>query len=194
MKKNKKNYLEYFVIVLLILIVFLFVRNYQSTSNTGIQIRQVTKNNCMADDCLLVNDLEYPVGTLPDEVKIALDKAINDEYAAYSTYDAVIKKLGAVRPFSMIISAEEQHIARLKSIYDKYGIKVPTNKLIGTINSPSTIQEACQTGVEAEIANANLYKNELVPASQDYEDVTLVFTDLMNASLQKHLPAFERCN
>lgn len=194
MKKNEKNYLEYFVVVLLAVIVFLFIKNYQSSSKSGFQNRLVTKNNCIADDCLLVNDLEYPVGVLPIEVKNALDKAINDEYAAYSTYDAVIKKLGSVRPFSMIINAEDQHIARLKSIYSKYGIKAPANKLFGTIKSPSTIKEACQTGVDAEIANANLYKNELLPASKDYEDISLVFTDLMNASLQKHLVAFERCN
>lgn len=194
MKKRKVNILEISLIALLVLMAFFFIKNYQNIPWAGSQNRQITKYNCTADDCLLVNGLEYPAGTLNDDVKSALDKAINDEYAAYSTYDAIIKKLGLVRPFSMVINAEEQHIARLKSVYDKYGIKAPTNKLIGTIKSPNTIKEACQTGVEAEISNANLYKNELLPASKDYEDVTLVFTDLMNASLQKHLPAFEKCN
>ena len=71
--------------------------------------------------CLLVDNLEYPAGELSSEVQQALDEAINDEYKALSTYEAVIAKLGSVRPFSMIKGAEVQHIASLKAIYDKYG-------------------------------------------------------------------------
>jgi len=56
------------------------------------------------------------------------------------------------------------------------------------------LQEACQIGVDAEIANAALYRDELLPAVTAYEDITLVFENLMNASQQKHLPAFEKCN
>lgn len=154
---------------------------------------QLNKNNCLADDCLLVDGVEYPVGVLPDNVKQALDKAIMDEYKALSTYEAVITKFGPTRPFSMIKNAEEQHIASLKAIYDKYGISVPENTLIGTLSAPVTLQESCQVGVEAEIANASLYRNELLPEVKDYADITMVFENLMNASQVKHLPAFERC-
>jgi hypothetical protein len=189
MKRDKNNLVIIASSVLIIIITFLFTVNSQNPIT-----KSITKDNCLADDCLLVDNLDYPAGTLPSEVQMAIDKAINDEYVAYSTYDAVIKKLGSVRPFSMIINAEEQHISRLKSIYTKYGIKIPSNKFLGTIKSPTTIKDACQTGVMAEIANVNLYKDELIPVVKNYEDITLVFTDLMTASLQKHLPAFEKCN
>lgn len=155
---------------------------------------QPNRGNCLADDCLLVSDLEYPASELSMPVKEALDEAINDEYKALSVYEAVIEKFGMVRPFSMIKGAEEQHIASLKAIYDKYGLEVPENSWIGKVTAPETIQEACQTGVEAEIANADLYKNHLLPAVEDYEDIVMVFTNLMNASEQKHLAAFEKCN
>lgn len=155
---------------------------------------QPDRGNCLADDCLLVEDLEYPVGGLSSEVQWVLDEAINDEYKALSTYEAVIAKFGAVRPFSMIKGAEEQHIASLKAIYDKYGLKVPSNAWASKVSVPVTLQEACQVGVEAEVANAALYEDELLPVVKEYEDITLVFENLMNASLQKHLPAFERCN
>lgn len=155
---------------------------------------QPSRGNCLADDCLLVDNLDYPVGELPDEVKKALDEAINDEYKALSTYEAVMVKLGAVRPFSMIKGAEEQHIASLKAVYDKYGLSVPKNTWGTKITTPATLQEACQIGVDAEIANAKLYKEQLMPMVEDYEDIVGVFTNLMNASEQKHLPAFERCN
>lgn len=152
------------------------------------------KGNCLADECLYVDELEYPVGELTDQAKTALASALDDEYKAYSTYNAVIKTLGSSRPFSMIIRAEESHISALKALYDKYGLDVPENPYLGNISSPTSYQEACQAGVDAEIANAELYENELLPAVSEYEDLTGVFTNLMNASQNKHLPAFDSCN
>ncbi len=155
---------------------------------------QQNRNNCISDDCLLVNDLEYPAGELSEEVQSALETAINDEYKALSTYEAVIAKFGMVRPFSMIKSAEEQHIASLKAIFYKYDLRVPENTWATKVTAPNTLKEACQTGVDAEISNASLYKDKLLPTVKEYEDITIVFTNLMNASQEKHLPAFERCN
>jgi len=162
--------------------------------NRGQGQGRFNRGNCLGDECLEVDNLEYPAGQLTSEVKNALDEAIDDEYKAMSTYQAVIDKFGQVRPFSMIIGAELQHIASLTNIYQKYGLKVPENSWTGKVTVPSTLQAACQTGVDAEIANADLYKNNLLPIVADYEDITSVFTNLMNASQTKHLPAFDRCN
>jgi len=155
---------------------------------------QPDKGNCLGDDCLLVENLEFPVRELSAEAQQALDEAINDEYKALSTYEAVIAKLGTVRPFSMIKGAEEQHIASLKAIYDKYGLTIPKNTWPSKVSAPTTLVEACQIGVDAEIANAALYKDKLLPKVEAYEDIVTVFTNLMNASEQMHLPAFEKCN
>ncbi len=163
-------------------------------SNQLEQSVRVNQQNCLADDCLRVEGLEYPVGNLSVEVQDALNEAINDEYKALATYMAVIDNLGAVRPFVMIKGAEEQHIAMLKAIYDKYGVMVPENEWVGTVIVSQTLSESCQAGVDAEVANAALYRDELLPVVVDYEDITLVFQNLMNASEQKHLPAFEKCN
>ena len=190
--KQSSNFLIYLAgVAILLLIAFIFLNDPQSKRQSS---SNVTKHNCLADDCLAVQDLNYPVGSLTSEVKIALDQAIDDEYKALSVYQAVIAKFGQVRPFSMVKSAEEQHIASLKSIYDKYGLTVPSNNWTKKVTAPQTLKQACQTGVDAEIANANLYKNNLLPAVKDYQDITLVFTNLMDASQEKHLPAFERCN
>lgn len=168
-------------------------QNISRNSNYN-QNQTTNRQNCLADDCLLIDDLQYPVDKLSAKTQQALDEAINDEYKALSTYEAVIAKFGNVRPFAMIKGAEEQHIASLKAIYDKYGLAVPANTWANKISTPATLQAACQIGVEAEIANADLYKNELLPAVDDYDDIVAVFTNLMNASEQKHLPAFEKCN
>lgn len=155
---------------------------------------QPNRGNCLADDCLLVDDLDYPAGELSTEVQNALVEALEDEYKAYATYDAVIAKFGSTRPFAMIIGAEEQHIASLKAVFNKYGLEIPENTWVGNVTAPETLQQACQTGVDAEIANADLYNSKLLPVVSEYEDITGVFTNLMNASQEKHLPAFERCN
>lgn len=193
----EKNYLLLSGILILGLAVGLFAADWFSlVGGMAVPVqenRQIQRGNCLADECLLVDDLEYPVSELPTEVKAALDMAINDEYKALATYEAVIAKWGAVRPFSMIKGAEEQHIASLKAIYDKYGLEVPVNTWPQKVSLPATLSEACQVGVEAEIANAALYRDQLLPQVTGYEDITLVFETLMNASQQKHLPAFQRC-
>ncbi|USN54068.1 MAG: DUF2202 domain-containing protein [Candidatus Nomurabacteria bacterium] len=125
----------------------------------------------------------------------ALGKAIDDEYKARATYEAVIDQFGSTRPFSMIIRAEEQHISSLKAIYDKYGVDIPVDPYeVDALDIPDTIAEACQLGVEAEIANAALYRDELLPEVSAYADIISVFESLMNASQEKHLPAFQKCS
>ena len=184
----------YAVIVFVVAVVIGFTTIKPRLTNTPNPTSAISGKNCLADDCLMVDGLEYPVGTLPSDVKLALDTALDDEYKAYSTYQAIIDRLGSARPFSMIIGAEESHIAQLKSIYSKYGETPISNQYLGKITSPSTLTESCVAGVDAEIANGDLYKTRLLPVVAQYPDISQVFTNLMNASLQKHLPAFERCS
>lgn len=171
-------------------------RNFQPNQNQPTTPNQeINRQNCLSDQCLLVENLDYPTSELSQEVKNALDEAINDEYKALATYEKVIEKFGKVRPFIMIKGAEEQHIASLKAIYDKYGLEAPINDWDDKVGeAPATLKEACQIGVEAEVANAKLYQDKLIPTISSYEDISLVFNNLMTASQEKHLPAFERCN
>jgi len=201
-KINPLTYIFIGVIAASILVVYLLFQSKLQTSSVNLssgneskeQSEEVNRSNCLADDCLVVQDLDYPAGKLPTEVKTALEKAIDDEYKALSTYEKVIETFRQVRPFSMIKGAEQKHIASLKSIFDKYGLIVPENQWINKIETPATLQQACQIGVDAEIANVALYRDSLLPSVVGYEDIVVVFTNLMNASQQKHLPAFERCN
>jgi hypothetical protein len=136
----------------------------------------------------------YPVDNISEEAKEALIEAINDEYKAHALYEKTIAKLGPVRPFSMIIEAENQHISSLKSLFDKYRLQIPTDNWADKVTAEDTLKDACQAGVTAEIANAKLYREKLLPMAKGYENIQSVFTNLMNASQEKHLTAFERCN
>lgn len=155
---------------------------------------EANKMNCVSDECLLVDDLQYPADILPENVIESLNLAISDEYKAQTRYAQTIEKFGFIRPFSMIVRAEEQHISQLKALYDKYGIEIPENTWEGAVQIPESIQEACKVGVVAEIENVNLYKEKLLPTVTEYSDIVSVFTNLMNASQNKHLPAFEKCS
>ncbi len=120
-----------------------------------------------------------------------LTAAINDEYRARDTYQGVINKFGNVRPFVNIKSSEEQHISLLVGLYNTYGISVPSDT-VGGLATPDSVGAACSVGVQAEIANADLYVG-LLAGTTNYPDVQDVFTRLRNASLNQHLPAFQRC-
>lgn len=121
----------------------------------------------------------------------ALNLALQDEYKALATYQRVMADLGAVAPFDSIAGAEEQHIAALKTLFETYGLEIPISDWANKVASYPSIAEACKVGVEAEIENAALY--DRLFAMTTHPDITLVFEQLQAASLEQHLPAFERC-
>ena len=134
---------------------------------------------------------------LNDDAVSALNAALDDEYHAEAIYNAVISKFGALRPFVNIIRAEQQHQAMLVDLFKTYDLAVPANsylngeKPLGEI--PASVAESCAVGVTAEIANRDLYNEQLLPKVAGYGDITTVFEALRDASEFNHLPAFERC-
>lgn len=125
-------------------------------------------------------------------VKEILIEAINDEYKARATYRHVIRKFGDIRPFINIVDAESQHIKALLPLFDKHGVAIPEDAWDTRIETPRSILEACQAGVEAEIENAKMYER-LLELSIDYPDIQHVLMQLQRASAENHLPAFQRC-
>jgi hypothetical protein len=137
----------------------------------------------------LIGDEDY--GVLSESEAEALLMALDDEYKAWAVYDQVIADFGAVRPFTSIRQAEENHIAALEALLDRYGLEMPANEYPGNVPTFDTLSEACAAGVQAEIDNAGLY--DQLFQMVDNPDIIQVFTNLQQASETKHLPAFERC-
>jgi hypothetical protein len=121
----------------------------------------------------------------------ALIDAIQDEYKARALYRKVIERFGPVRPFANIIKAEEQHIAELKPLFEKYGVDIPKDEWYPKVPEFATVLDACEAGVKAEIENAGMYDEFFTFVKE--QDVIDVFTRLRNASQEKHLRAFQRC-
>lgn len=122
----------------------------------------------------------------------ALVEALDDEYKACATYLRVIDLFGEVLLFINIIEAEKRHIQALLPLFRKYGFSIPEDLWVNKVEAPSSILEACQIGVEAEIENAEMY-DRLLAVTKDYADVQQVFKNLQRASQENHLTAFQRC-
>ncbi|MEQ1403584.1 hypothetical protein ABK249_01440 [Neorhizobium sp. Rsf11] len=135
--------------------------------------------------------------TLDKAASQALSRALSDEYHAEAFYEAVMARFGSIRPFANIVESERTHSAMLSDLMRIYGLDVPRNDQLNSAaikaQVPATLAEACRMGVEAEIANRDLYQKELLPAVSSYADITVVFERLSAASQNNHLPAFERC-
>lgn len=128
---------------------------------------------------------------LNDAERQALRDALDDEYRAWATYDQVIRDFGPERPFINIREAEARHIEALRTLFQRYGLDMPENTWPGRVPRFANTQEACQAGVDAEVANAALY--ERLMRSTSRQDILTVFGNLQRASQERHLPAFRRC-
>jgi hypothetical protein len=113
--------------------------------------------------------------------------AMQDEVSAKAEYEALIEEFGSVRPITNILRAELRHIDALTPLLEAYGVDI--GDFVPTTAVPSSLDEAYQIGVDAEIKNIALYQSYL--ATELPEDVAAVFNRLATASTH-HLDAFQR--
>ncbi|MFO7632751.1 MAG: DUF2202 domain-containing protein [Caldilinea sp.] len=127
----------------------------------------------------------------PEMIEV-MTAGILDEYHARAVYEAVIDEFGAVRPFTNIMRAEEQHAAAWAFIFERYGLEVPIAPEEFAIPEFASIADVCAAAAAAEVANFDLY-DAMAETFEDYPDILQVITSLRNASEFNHLPAFENC-
>jgi hypothetical protein len=70
-------------------------------------------------------------------------------------------------------------------------LPIPANPWSGKTPRYASLQEACEAGVTAEIANGEQY--ECLFAATNRSDILIVFRNPQEASQQRHLPTFRRC-
>lgn len=159
--------------------------NSTSTATQGAENKMPACKICDFDFKKYKGDLTEP------EIE-GLLLALNDEYLAWATYDRINKDFKDSRPFTNIQKAEARHIERLKEIFETYQMAFPANKWIGKTERYKGVEEACKAGIEAEVANHELYTK--IFDSTKREDILLVYKNLQRASKENHLPAFRRCS
>lgn len=121
----------------------------------------------------------------------ALHDALDDEYHAWAVYSQVLQDFGPVRPFLNIRDSELRHIQALHQLFRHYNLPIPPNPWgTATVLRFSSLKEASEAGVQAEIDNVDLY-NQILGATERPE-ILQVFRRLQAASQECHLPAFQR--
>lgn len=136
-------------------------------------------------------------GALPGGVEEGTNEALawealmgpDGEYAASASYQAVLDTYGQVEPYATIKAAEDRHANALIRQLERYGIQVPDNPYVGTVEAPEDLETAAIAWAEGEVANIEMY-DELLAEATD-QNLIRVLQNLRRASLESHLPAFE---
>ena len=138
----------------------------------------------------------HDLRALEEKARAAVLEALDDEHRAFAFYSAVLERFPDAMPFAHIVEAEGRHIALLTAVLSAHGLEAPKNPHIGSPEVrravPASVACACDIAVEAEIDNVTLYVERLLPAVEHHPDIAEVFVRLMEASRDRHLPAFRR--
>ena len=127
-----------------------------------------------------------------NEVQAAMAEALQAEYQAYFTYSGVVEDFEPDFPFSVIRDAEESHYTAILNLYDRRGLQAPQSQWdLGNVPRYATLAAACDAALAEEFEMIAMYDRLLGLALP--EDVARVFGNLLRASEERHVPAFQRC-
>ena len=134
------------------------------------------------------------VGPDPDDIATLLVDALQEEYKAQMLYRSVLQTFGSETvPFALIEPAEARHVEALRGLFARRQMAAPASAWApGSFTPFDSVRLACAAGVVAEREDAAFYTPYLKRTDLP-QDVRNVFTNLQKASLENHLPAFERC-
>jgi hypothetical protein len=142
--------------------------------------------------CSTASAVAPPTTTSNVVLAAVLDSALQDERHAEHIYLRVLADHGNVLPFFNVVIAEQRHSTSIEALLRTRGLPVPENPwTLDNVPRFTSVAAACTAAAAAEVANVALYDRFLTQALP--ADVQLVFAANRRASVQNHLPAFERC-
>ncbi len=165
----------------------------------------ITKEECIASSCLSVKWLEYPITIIPEEIITVLEDIYTNEQLIVNAYNKYVSEFPLQRPFPMIVREERIFIERLLSLFDKYGLDIPTKSVTGTgiilpkqatgsLDQNLYSKQLCKQWMELEMRRYSLYERDMLPVIQDYPDIKQVLTEIMELSQNRFLGAFTECS
>jgi hypothetical protein len=132
-------------------------------------------------------------GPDPADMLTILGAALQEEYKAQMLYRSVLEDYPGALPFAAIVESEARHVEALQMLFTRRLQTPPDSVWTPESFSPfASIQAACAGGVVAETEDAAFYTPYLQRTDLP-QDARNVLTNLQAASLEHHLPAFERC-
>ena len=134
-----------------------------------------------------------PVGPDPADILAILGDALQEEYKAEMLYRSVLEDYQGAVPFAAIVESEARHVEALRMLFTRRQQTPPDSLWTAASFEPfGSIPAACAGGVDAETKDAAFYTPYLQRTDLP-QDVRNTLTNLQAASLENHLPAFERC-
>lgn len=121
----------------------------------------------------------------------AVTEAFDQEQLTLVTYKGIVGRLGAVAPFTNVITFVPQHLGSLVHLAQAHAIILPS-ALPTPLAAPATKPAACSLGVTLEQKSIALY-NGLLPEVSTYPDAVSTFSALRAAARDRYLPAFQHC-
>ncbi len=138
-------------------------------------------------------NVEYEVAfdtTISYSLAEMLTLAIEDEYSAKATYQALLALFPEARILENLLAAEQKHIELLIPLFETYQIDLPVESTVLPTLNYSTLQEAAVDIAKLELINISMYQHFLSQVDLG-DDVKEVFAKLLSASTM-HLQASQR--
>lgn len=126
----------------------------------------------------------------PQEIEF-LNTAYNDESRKIYFLKKVIEKFPGSTGFAKILSSEQNHASTLESVYNKYEIELPKDMDFSAVVIPTTLDEACAMALKFENDNVEMYQKFLKSVTNTF--LKTVFEDLRDITINRNIPAVEKC-
>jgi hypothetical protein len=132
----------------------------------------------------------YQSNNLTAEEIEFLNTAYKDEVKCQYYFKKVMEKFPDAG-FAKIFNSEQNHVTTLETIYNKYGLEIPKDMDFSALLIPSSLSEVCVIGLKFEKDNAEMYQKFLKTVTNTV--LKTVFEDLRDITINRNIPAVEKC-
>lgn len=133
---------------------------------------------------------------LDEAARSALLAALDDAHRNRAFHLAVLDRFPGALPFVHVVEAEGRHVEAIAALLRAHGLAVPADVHAGSEAMrravPATLACACDIARECVIDNVDRFVDHRLPRVADHPAIVEVFTRVMEAARDRHLPAFRR--
>jgi hypothetical protein len=127
---------------------------------------------------------------LTPEEKEFLNTAYTDESRKVYFFKKCAEKFPDAG-FTKILNSEQNHVSTLESVYNKYEIDIPKDLDFSSVTIPASKDDVCSTALKMEKDNVEMYKKFLTSVTNTF--LKTVFEDLRDITINRNIPAVEKC-
>lgn len=154
---------------------------------------QLSRENCVLDECFLNLDLELPAGKLPDSVARSLTALAVKEREVSSRIMADVA-LRQDTPLQKMQESQAIRVSTLQFMERKYGLTTVASEGVPLRSTDTDMQTSCNQLAEQLGNLQQAYNAELaLDTIADYPDLAYVYRQLEAQTRTMHLPLVQSC-